>query len=630
MKLILSLSICFFISFYPFNFLLGQQYPSNKKAQNAYLKAAEAVNKKKNTEAIQYLLKTIALDSTFSTGIQQLADIYRAEQRFKEAIPYYRKVIHLSPDLTALTYFGLGESLLAEGLYASALPYLELYAKGNLTAKGALLTNKYILDCKFALDQKLDTSCHLQKLPSQINTVEDEYFPKLTADSRKIIFTRKKDNKENFFESNFTEGWSTAVLLEGEVNSTNFNEGAHSISLAGNYLYFTGCNRPEGLGSCDIYICSLVNGSWGPARNLGAPLNSSSWDAQPVSTADGKTLYFVSNRPGGFGGNDIWKSQRQEDGSWTTPINLGKEINTPFDESAPFIHADNKTLYFVSNGWPGFGQQDVFYSRLQHTNIWSSPQNLGSPINDQYNQNSIQITLDGTIGFLSAQDSSKQLDIYTFNTPSAVKPHPVAYVLGHVYDEGNKKALLAEITVTDINTQEIVFKSQSDNNDGTFIATLPVGSIYAFHLQKPGYLFYSEQYTVNQATSLSKERIKDFYLQPIEAGRSIKMNNLYFTTDSYDISAESNAELAILLHFLNINPTITIEVSGHTDNNGIPAKNKILSENRAKSVQQFLHNKGIDLKRLRTVGYGDKQPVADNATTEGKKLNRRTEIKIVK
>src|SRR5690606_17848090 len=227
---------------------------------------------------------------------QQLGDIYRSQRLFDQAIPNYREVLRLDADLTPLTDFGLGEALLHTGQYSDAIPYFERYLNTNISEKSKNLVNKYLADCRFALDNTQASPIKLIKLPPSINTQYDEYFPQLTADQHTIIFTRKENNQENFYESHLSneKDWSEAQKLIGQVNSDNFNEGAHCISPDGKYLFFTGCNRPSGYGSCDIYISKKENGKWSIPTNLGAPINTRGWEAQPAISADGKTLYFVS------------------------------------------------------------------------------------------------------------------------------------------------------------------------------------------------------------------------------------------------------------------------------------------------------------------------------------------------
>lgn len=630
MKLFFRLLLLLSTQLILLNFLLGQQHSSNKKAQEAYRKAEIALNSKNKTEAIQQLQTAIQNDANFTLAYQQLADLFRSEKRYQKAIPLYEKVITLNPNLTKLTYFGLGESLLNEGRYNDALPYLTYYSQQKITEKGLLLTNKYIVDCNFALKQNYNNTVDFQKLSKEINTQDNEYFPKLTADNRKIIFTRKTNNQENFYESYFdSQKWSEATILTQTINSKDFNEGAHCISPDGKNLYFTGCNRPDELGSCDIYISKLVNNEWSSPQNLGVTINSKNWESQPAISADGRTLYFVSNRAGGYGGYDIWKSDLSDNDTWSPPINLGNNINTIFDEGSPYIHADNTSLYFASNGWPGFGQQDLYLSKKDSNNIWSIPINLGFPINDHYAQNSIQITLDGNIGFTSSQDSSRQLDIYQFVIPNEIKPKSMVYISGTIYDEKTYLPLKAFITITNTSSNKIIYKDLSDAIDGTFLATLPPEANYALHIQKKGYLFYSEQYDLSSTSIKDKKFIRKILLQPIEKEKHIHLNNLYFDTDKYDILPESYAELLILLDFLNINPYLRIEISGHTDNKGEATKNKTLSNNRANAVYNYLLQHGVKIDRMVKIGYGDTKPISDNDTEEGRQLNRRTDIKII-
>ena len=606
---------------------LAQKGSVNKKAQNAYEYAAKHLSLQDKDAAITELQRAIQLDPYFATAYQQLADIYRSEKQYRKAIPLYKKVLQIDPNLTKLTLFGLGESLLANGQYQVALNYLSTYSKEDLNPKSRQKVDKYIQDCVFALKQITDISVHLEKLPIAINTTDDEYFPKLTADAKRIIFTRKSNNQENFFESR-REGlsWSLAAKLSGAVNSDFFNEGAHSISPDGKYIFFTGCNRPNGLGSCDIYVSKYENGVWSAPYNLGPPINTKGWEAQPAISADGRTLYFVSNRDGGYGGSDIWKSELSPDGRWQTPQNLGNKVNSVFDERSPYIHADNKTLYFASAGWPGFGQFDLFKSQIDSLGQWSSPTNLGAPINNNYDQTAIHIIMNGSLGYLSSADSTGQLDIYSVNIPQHIQPIPVAYIQGYVYNAENETPLSATISVTNTHSGEIVYLNESDYNDGEFIATLPVGANYAVHIHKPGYMFESRQYDISDIVLKDEVFNSDIYLHPLKKGGIMPLNNIYFDTDSSTPLKTSTSELQLIVNFLQTNPTIKIEVAGHTDNTGNKMHNQKLSENRAAAISAYIVSNGIPSSRVISVGYGDTKPIGDNTTTEGKQHNRRTEI----
>ncbi len=613
----------------------AQEASRNRKAQQAFERAGGHLKARQYDQAIASLQSAIALDTGFATAHQQLGDIFRSQRRYPEAAGQYARVASLDPALTPLTWFGLGESLLHSGHYGEALAALRRYAgTPGLSASSKRLTAKYIADCTFSLAALEHPAAFLPRNPgAPINSEHDEYFPKLTADHRTIIFTRKIDNQENFFESTQDSSgtWTTAHFLEGAVNSALYNEGAHCLSPDGKYLFFTGCNRPDGLGSCDIYVSRREGNGWGEPHNLGTPINGRGWEAQPALGADGRTLYFVSNRPGGQGGYDIWKSTLQPDGQWGVPQNLGPSINTPYDESSPYIHADNRTLYFVSDGWPGFGDKDIFKSRLDSAGRWQQPVNLGYPINDHHEQRALSVSMNGRQAFFAANrnDALGGLDIYSFDLPPAARPDPVAYLKGTIVDAESGSPLQAEVTVTDIVTNQRSYHEQADYEDGTFLAPLPFGKTYALHIKQPGYLFFSENYPLDDST-----RIDDGYeirieLAPIRTGNTETLSNIFFDINRYTLLARSKSDLDQLTEFLNLNPDVRIEIGGHTDNTGNETHNQVLSESRAKAVHDYLIGAGIASQRLRYKGYGQSQPIATNDTDAGRQLNRRTDFKIV-
>ncbi|WP_312135418.1 OmpA family protein [Sphingobacterium sp.] len=610
------------------NLSYSQVDSKNRKAQQAYQEAGKAINQNQLLQAISWLEKATQEDPTFATGFQTLGDIQRRLEQYEKAIAAYEEVLILNPSLTALTYFGLGEAYLGIGDYQQASKNLLSYKKkGKLSEKSQLLVDKYLADCAFSLQHIKAGNSGLIALPASINTDKDEYYPKLTADNASIIFTRKENNQENFYESFLVDGkWTEAVKLPEPVNSSRFNEGAHCISPDGKYLFFTGCNRPDGLGSCDLYVSKKEHNTWSEPFNLGPGINTRGWESQPAISADGKTLYFVSNRSGGQGSYDIWKAELETDGKWSTPENLGPDINSPFDEGAPYLHADNKTLYFSSNGWPGFGKNDIYKTVRTKDGKWSKPENLGPTINNHLDQRSFHVSLDGSIAHLASQDSERQWDIYRFTFPKEQQPPTIAYIAGLVFDKSNHQPLDASIRVTNTNSKEVVFEKKSDYIDGGFIAVLPVGANYAVHIQKEGYLFDSKQYALDKPEFANKRYQDSIFLDPIKSGAIATLRNIYFDVNKYEILPSSESELNLLLGLLQANPKLQIEIAGHTDNTGNKAANQTLSENRAKAVSTWLISKGISAGRLSVKGYGDEKPIASNSSEEGKQRNRRTEF----
>ena len=607
----------------------------NRRAQAAFEKAGNQLRNHQYGQAITSLETAVSLDTGFAAAYQQLGDIHRRQQHYEKAIPHYSRVIQLNPSLTALTWFGLGESLLHTGRYQEALAPLQRYlATPGLDDAGKRLTAKYIADCEFSVAAlQHPKPYHPQNPGGAINSSYDEYFPRLTADYQNIIFTRKENNRENFYESvrDSNHVWHTASLLPGDINSDDYNEGAHCISPDGKYLFFTGCNRPDGLGSCDIYVSRRENGRWTAPHNLGAPINGSGWEAQPALAADGRTLYFVSNRRGGQGGYDIWKSELQGNGQWGAPTNLGPVVNTRYDESSPYIHADNRTLYFASNGWPGFGDKDIFKSELDSNGNWQAPTNLGFPINDHHEQSALSVSMNGQQAFFSTRrdDAVGGLDIYSFELPPDVRPHPVAYLKGTIVDAESNSPIPANVTVTDLLADSVLYNEQADYEDGSFLAPLPFGKTYALHIKQPGYLFFSENYPLDDRTEVNDAYEVHIALSRIKAGSTGTLNNIFFDIDRYKLLPASKSELNNLVEFLNLNKTVRVEIGGHTDNTGSTAHNQTLSENRAKAVYNYLLHAGIGASRLTYTGYGPSQPVASNDTEEGRQRNRRTDFTII-
>ena len=326
---------------------LGQKKGSstNKQAQKTYETASQSISYKFYDKALEQLKEAVAIDDKFIAAYQQMGDVYRKLSDYKNAMISYRHVIELDPEFLPLTYFGLGESELNSGDYANALKHLEKYATYPLQESSKKLVDKLIADCRFSLNAiKNPVNFEPANMGASINTKEQEYLPVVTADEKLLIFTRQANRNEDFYRSiRSDDQWSQSEPLSEAINTKIYNEGAQCISPDGMYMFFTGCNRPDGLGRCDIYLSKREGKNWSAPFNIGGPVNTPGWESQPSLTADGKTLYFVSTRPGGYGGYDIWKSDLKSDGSWTVPLNLGPNINTPGTvEEAPTFYEDDE------------------------------------------------------------------------------------------------------------------------------------------------------------------------------------------------------------------------------------------------------------------------------------------------
>ncbi len=629
--------VLFILMFLCCTLAYGQKKGSsvNKQAQKAYDLASQSASGKFYDLAVENLKEAISLDPNFTAAHQQMADIYRKLSKYQQAKVSYRKVLTLDPEFIPLTYYGLAESELNTGEYAQALTHFQKYASyPGLSETSKKLVDKMIADCLFSIDAvKSPVNFRPVNMGANINTKDQEYLPVVTADEQVLIFTRQANRNEDFYRSEQRESsWLPSEPLGKNINTTLYNEGAQCISPDGMYMFFTGCNRPNGLGRCDIYLSKREGKNWSEPFNIGGPVNTPGWESQPSLTADGKTLYFVSTRPGGVGGYDIWKSDLKPGGSWSVPVNLGPNINTAYDEQSPFIHPDDQTLYFSSNGWPGLGNKDLFLSRKDSGAAgWSKPANLGYPINSFGEESGLTVGADGKKAFFSSDQKGGfgGLDIYSFELPDAIRPGHVTYVKGTVYDALSSEILNATVQVVNLTTGRLIFDDVTDIESGEFLATMLVGKTFGLNVSKEGYLFYSKNFTLSANADGKPFNIR-IPLQKIDVGGMVVLNNIFFDTNKYNLLPESMAELDQLIQFLNSNPAIAIEIGGHTDNTGDDQSNLRLSENRAKTVYEHLVSNKILPSRLSYKGYGETKPVSDNATEEGRKNNRRTEFKILK
>lgn len=608
----------------------------DKKAAALYEKAMELTDANKYKEAIDLLQQAISHDGNYIDAYLSLAGVYGQLKDYTQSVATYEKALAMDTTYTADYLLPYSINLAGKGEFEKAFQVVNtLLAKPVLhpTTKKAAEYRQKTYQFAISYSKSHPNKNYVfapQNLGDAINSGESEYFPSLPIDGKLLVYTRRvNDFNEDFFASESNgNGWDKAVRLPGQINTAQ-NEGAQNISQDGQWLVFTGCNRPDGMGSCDIYISYKTPDGWSPAFNLGNNVNSDQWESQPCLSPDKRDLYFSSRRFGGYGGSDIYVSHRLPSGRWTEPENLGPSINTAGDESTPFIHADNQTLFFASNGLPGYGNEDIFVVRKNADGSWGTPENLGYPINTIDHEGSLFIAADGKTAYYASDrsDSKGGLDIYSFELREDLRPAKTFWVKGKVYDSKTSAGLPSTVELTDLASKQIISKVQTDET-GAYLITLPVGKDYAFNVARRGYLFYSENYSLKAKPADSTYQ-KDIPLQPIEAQAGIVLRNLFFETAKYDIKPESEVELDKVVQFLQDNPTVKIQLEGHTDNAGNAADNQKLSTARAYAVVNYLVMKGIKANRLLAKGFGAAKPVADNSTENGRAQNRRTELRVV-
>jgi outer membrane protein OmpA-like peptidoglycan-associated protein len=435
----------------------------------------------------------------------------------------------------------------------------------------------------------------------------------------------------------------------GSPFSTSENDAVNSVSADGNIIVLFGSYKGF-IGGGDNYYAEKTAKGWSDIKAFPKPVNSAYWDCDGFLTADGKAFMFTSDRKGNVGdfvkggqfyhgeydGNtDIWVSVKTQ-GGWGNPVNLGNVVNTPFTERSPFLHPDGRTLYFSSDGHYGSGSLDVFKCvKLSDTSWtqWSEPVNLGKEINTSGYDVAYKITTDGEFAFFSTdrEGGKGSYDIYFLKLPKEAKPERnVVTITGKVTDE-NLSPLEASLKWSDLSANKNAGELKSDPITGQYIITIPNGSLYSYFAEKSGYYSVSNSIDLSAENSF-KEIVVDIVMNSILSleDKSIKLNNIYFDFDKFDLKPESFTELDRVYKFLSDNPGVKVEISAHTDAVGGDDYNLQLSQRRAEAVVNYLITVGIEPGRLIAKGYGEGIPVADNETDEGRAANRRVEMKIVK
>ena len=630
------------------------------KAKSNFEKGRELARMANFPDAIKKLDDAIAADPKFIDAFALKASVCNSQKDYKGAEAALEAALAVSDSYDTDMWFSLAQTEKNQEKYTEAIEHYEKFLAAGSTSEAALKQARTNMEnCKYIANAMAHPVPFDPKPLSQaINSNEfSEYLPCLTADGETLIFTRREKGDEDFMISHKVNGeWSPASRID-KINSPQ-NEGAQTISADGKLLVFTACNRRDGLGSCDLYFSELGQNGWSTPKNMGEPVSTKFWESQPCLSADGRTLYFASGRPGGQGGQDIWMSKR-ENSSWSVPVNIGSTINTPLDEAGPFFHQDNETLYFMSNGYPGMGGFDLYYSRKDEKGDWKKPENLGYPINTQRDEGSMIVSLDGSRAMMASDRKYKnsqmksafnsknpdmlsraesETDIYEFELYEAARPKPATYVKGKVLDAFTKTPLIAQVEITDLSKNEVVSSVETDWN-GEFLLCLPGGKSYAFTVNKAKYAFYSNHFSLEKSATTDKPFLLDIPLIPIQsispaasktaAPKTVVLKNVFFESASAKLLPASVAELDRLRSLLIDNPTLRIRINGHTDNVGSDNENLTLSASRAKAVYDYLIQKGIASGRLEYKGYGEAKPVTTNDTAEGRQENRRTEFEIL-
>jgi outer membrane protein OmpA-like peptidoglycan-associated protein len=486
------------------------------------------------------------------------------------------------------------------------------------------------------------------------STGYDEYLPMLSPDNRYLYFTRKMPDesksaidggfKEQFIKSRKTMGdrYSGGIPMPPPFNLGQY-QGGVSISVNNKLLFITlvevipyrGKNR-AGLGqmfdNADIFFSELKDGKWSKLESIGNNINTpTTWEAQPSISSDNKTLYFTRVTDVFGGDMDIYKSERQPDGSWGDPINLGAPINTPGDEKSPFMHSDSHTLYFSSNYHIGMGGYDIFYSKMdEKSKVFNKPVNIGNPINTTKDEHGFIVNKDGDRAYYGSDEDGKDLNIYSFELYEEARPKSVAFVNGEIKNNLGEVPDGAQVILKNTKTDAEV-EAVIDKETGEYVGVITVDKDQDVLLtaKKKGFAFSSQLISSNEMVIGKPVKTEKVEIKPIEVGEAYRINDINFATNSFEITPKIMMVLNEFIDFLQINDNLKIAINGYTDNVGNAEDNLLLSQNRAKAVYDYLILEDIDPSRLSSKGFGQENPIANNDTEKGRAKNRRTEFVII-
>lgn len=585
----------------------------------------------------------------------RLGICYLQTQSRKKSLPYLQKVT--DPNLIKNEYFYyLGRALHLNHEFTSAQSQYIKFRQSLESNKSLekycnpVELERFIKNCENAKLMVANPipEFYIENLGEPINSPYPDFVPVVSADETELIFSSKRPDTNGggidpedgqYFEDLYvstrndpTEPWSKPVNMGPTINGPGHDA---SVALSADglelFIYRNSTSKFGELFAGDIYQSEKRGGVWKEPVKMKTGINSDSWEPHASISSDEKVLYFSSNRSGGYGGLDIYRVRRLPNGDWALPENLGPSINTPFDEDAPFIHPDanNNTLYFSSKGHNSMGGYDVFrtsYSPL--TNEWTSPENIGYPINSADDDIYFVWSADGTRAYFSSvrDDSYGDLDIYIVNLPE--KSSSVMLVKGRILDDETDEPIPAVITVRDNETSEIVGIYNPDITNGSYKILLPLGKNYGLSIDAENYLFYSENINIPNDL-IYTQVIKDIRLSHIIVGKQSILRNVFFDFNKAILRKESEPELDKVYQLLKDNPKLIVEIGGHTDNIGSEEANKKISADRAKSVVAYLTSKGIDSTRMFPFGYGFDFPLVENVDESARQLNRRTELIIL-
>lgn len=627
----------------------ADKVPRSNELVYKYLSLAKSSNKARNyTAALYYYNKLDSLLPYTPEIYFEKGACYLNLRQPRIALPYLQFAKEKELNYEELYYF-LGKAYHENHYFDEAIEAYKQYIKdlsidtANVDSLAIKEAYRNIEVCNFAKEIVSDTvPVEIENIGEHINTQFDEYVPIVSADQQVMYFTSRRPTMHNdklsrdgkHYEDihvtsiDSTGKWSSARTVRHPVNEAE-HDACIGMTADGQTLFLykiKSANPTKG----NIYMSKLNGNSWTKPKKLGSHVNTrKGWEASVSISEDNQRLYFSSDKPGGYGGMDIWYCELMPNNEWSEPKNMGPIINSKYNEDCPFIHYDDKTLFFSSNGHKTMGGFDVFSSVYDaEKKTWSEPRNIGYPINTVDDDMYFVYSADGSKGYMSSAIRQGGLggeDIYVVNRPNHSK-HMIS-LSGKILDEDGNP-VEATITVTDLEKNKITNVLTSNSISGKYVLALDFGKNYSVQIECKNHIFLSENINVNNSEVIFSEH-KDFTMKKLKVGNSLVLNNLFYDYKKVELNDESLPELDKLLEFMKYHPHVYIEIASHTDSIGSDAFNFELSEQRALGVRNYLSARGVPKKNMKIKAYGETKPIASNSTIEGRSRNRRTECLIL-
>jgi outer membrane protein OmpA-like peptidoglycan-associated protein/tetratricopeptide (TPR) repeat protein len=589
-------------------------------------------------KALELYLQVEKTDKDNNGILYSIAICYVNTFQAEKALPYLNRVRNTNINDPLINYY-YGVAYHSNHQFDEAVKHYNMYLQNTKEEEEKRKVKHYIVQCSYGKElMSKPVKLTVQNLGKGINTEHAEYTPAISADEHTMFFTSRRENStggekdpqdNQFYEDIYTSSkvqgkWTTATHLTGGINSAS-HDACVGLSSDGQMMFIY---KTENGG--DLYTSELKGDQWSDPVAF-SEMNSDYFEPCAAISADGNTIIVVSDRPGGFGGTDLYISRRNTDGSFSKPKNMGSKFNTEYNELSPFIHSDGKTLSFSSEGHKGMGGYDIFSVGidLATAEAQADPKNEGYPINTAGDEIYFVWSADNRRAYFSSSRDGGMgdKDLYVLELPEA-EARLVVFT-GTVVDCETKKPIAATINMMDNTTQKKLQSHKSNSSTGNYVVVLPAGKNYGISIEAPEYAFYSKNIDIPDLKNF-KEISDEVCLQSVKVGTKIVLRNVFFDVDKAILRKESEAELNKLVEVLQQNPDISIEISGHTDSDGEAQHNTDLSQARAQSVYDYLVSKSIVKERMRYKGYGELKPVVNNDSPENKQLNRRTEIEFLK